>query len=286
MAEPVESTLNVNGLSHHLICWDGGGETILLCHGFLDIGWGYDRCARLLSNAGYKVYAFDWRGHGETEWIGNGGYYHFADYILDLESLITQLSKEKLHLVGHSMGGVACCLYGGVRSNRLYSLTLIEGMSPPPSDDDGTTGRVDRWLKTVSRVRAASPRKMKNTAEALKRMRAKNPDLPDDFGTFLAERSTKPAADGEGLNWRFDPMHLTPSPMPYRVDSFSHFLSNISVPTLIVLAENGLRLENEADRIADIPQTRVVEFPDAGHMVHWFHPAELAKEILAHIKAV
>ena len=283
MVKPKGSTLIANGLSHHVICWDGGGETIVLCHGFLDIAWSFDACARALSDAGYTVFAFDWRGHGQTEWIGKGGYYHFADYVLDLELLLPQLSDDKVHLLGHSMGGTVCALYGGVRSARLKTLTLVEGLGPPSFPVDKSVSRVDGWLNSVIRMRSKDPRVMADVNEALKRMRVQNPKLPDDLGLFLAERSTKSADDGQGLLWAFDPMHLTTSPMPFRVDGFLPFLKNISVPTLIVLGDNGYRLADEDDRLRDIPNAKTIEFANAGHMVHWFQPKELAAQILAHI---
>jgi len=39
---PARREVLANGLRHHLLEWDGGGRTTLLClHGFLDMAWGF-----------------------------------------------------------------------------------------------------------------------------------------------------------------------------------------------------------------------------------------------------
>ena len=90
-----ERRLLANRLSHHVIEWRPPGQslgTVVLCHGYLDMAWSWRWVAEACAEKGYAVAAFDWRGHGETDWIGAGGYYHFPDYVLDLAELLPQLS--------------------------------------------------------------------------------------------------------------------------------------------------------------------------------------------------
>jgi len=49
---------------------------------------GYAGLCRLATRA--HVIAPDLRGHGDTDWIGAGGYYHFLDYVADLDELIAR----------------------------------------------------------------------------------------------------------------------------------------------------------------------------------------------------
>lgn len=226
--------------------------------------------------------AFDWRGHGETEWIGPGGYYHFVDYLLDLDELLPQFTSEPVHLVGHSMGGTVCSMYAGVRPERLATLTLIEGLGPPESDITQAHVRARNWFNQVARTRQKKPRVMRDSAEALERMRMRNPELPDDFGLFLAEKATRPS-DG-GRQWSFDPLHQTTSPMPFREDLYATFLQQITAPTLLVVGEQGYRLpeETEQARVAQIANQRTIEVPEVGHMIHWFKPEPLADALAAH----
>ena len=277
MTAVTERKLSANGLVHHVIRWGDRPVDVVFCHGFLDVGWSFDAVARDLVAAGYGVASFDWRGHGQTEWTGAGGYYHFPDYVLDLDELLPQLSDQPVHLVGHSMCGSACVMYAAARPENLCSLTLIEGLGPPEMEPRDPVTRLRAWLDGVARVRSKTLKPMDGERTVLKRMRVQNPELTDELGLFLASRSTK-AVDG-GIQWTFDPLHKTWSPRPFQADAFGKLLEAISAPTLIVAGERGLRLQDEEERMAKIKHHRFVEIPDVGHMIHWFEPRALASEL-------
>jgi len=272
-----EQELTANGLRHHVIRWGDDPVDVVLCHGFLDIGWSFDTVARELVAEGHGVASFDWRGHGQSEWIGAGGYYHFPDYVLDLEELLPQLGELPVHLVGHSMGGVICAMYAAIRPDKLRSLALVEGLGPPEMEPRDPTVRLRTWLDGVAKVRSKAPRPMKDEQSALTRMRVQNPELSEELGFFLANKSTR-RADG-GLQWTFDPLHQTCSPRPFQPEVFGRFLESISSPTLVVAGERGFRAPDEQDRVAKIELHRVVEIPDVGHMIHWLKPHLLASEL-------
>jgi pimeloyl-ACP methyl ester carboxylesterase len=284
--EPTESRIVANRLGHHVITWDGGSrDTVVLCHGLLDMAWSWDPVARRLAARGWRAVAFDWRGHGESDWIGGGGYYHFPDYVLDLDELVPQIASGPTHLVGHSMGGTACSMYAGLRSDVLSSLTLVEGLGPQGHPVASAPDKYQAWLRTVHKTRRRSPKALRSVQHALERMRIANPDLPDELGLFLASKATRPSEDGEGLHWRFDPLHRTTSPMPFRPDLFAHFTSRIDVPTLAVFGEHGYRVEDESQRLQALPRVQKQEVPAVGHMVHWFAPETLATAIAEHATA-
>ena len=279
MSEVSESTLIANGLAHHVIRWGDRPVDVVMCHGFLDIGWSFDAVARALVEAGHGVASFDWRGHGRSEWIGSGGYYHFPDYVLDLEELLPQLSEQPVHLVGHSMGGSACVMFAAARPERLRTLTLVEGIGPPELEPRDPTKRLAAWLDGVAKVRTKTQRPMRDANEALMRMRVQNPELSDELGKFLISKSTE-AFEG-GIRWTFDPLHKTWAPRPFQAALFESLLASITTPTLVVAGERGFRLEQEQQRVNQIPDHRFVEISDVGHMIHWFRPDALARELNA-----
>jgi len=274
-----EETLSANGLGHHVIRWGDGPIDVVLCHGFLDIGWSFDAVARELVRAGHGVAAFDWRGHGQSEWIGRGGYYHFPDYVLDLDELLPQLTDAPVHLLGHSMGGSACAMFAAARPEKLATLTLVEGIGPPEMEPRKPAARLRAWLDGVGRVRAKEPRPMADARAALTRMRVQNPTLADDLGLFLVDKSTR-TVDG-GLQWSFDPLHKTFSPRPFQPSQFEALLASIETPTLVISGERGFRLADEKNRIEKIRNHRFIEIPGVGHMIHWFEPQALASALSA-----
>jgi len=288
---PIESRVSAGALSHHVVTWDGGGSsTVVLCHGFLDLAWSWDRVARRLSARGHRVIAFDWRGHGETEWVGRGGYYHFPDYVRDLRDLLDALvrgaGRAPAHLVGHSMGGVVCAYYAGTVPDAIASLTLVEGLGPPEHGVDVAPDRMAAWLRGLAALDSKRQRPMPSYEAALARMRVQNPDLPDDIGLFLARKATRASDDGAGLVWTFDPMHQTTSPIGFRADVYASFVARVSVPAMLVSADRGLDPVDAAARSAPLRHARRVRIPGVGHMVHWHAPDALATEILSFIGAV
>ena len=275
-----ERRVVANGLSHHVLEWqpaEAKAGTVVLCHGYLDMAWSWKWVAEELSARGYAVVAFDWRGHGETDWVGRGGYYHFPDYVLDLTELLPQLSESPPHLVGHSMGGPACALLAGTKGAHLRSLTLVEGLGPPSSDPSVTPDRYRAFLDDVARIRSRTEKPMASREEALQRMRVRNPQLNGSQGTFLAEKATRPVSGG--FVFRFDPLHRTTSPTPFNLLTFRAFLEAIDVPTLLLFGDQGYRLADEETRVGYLRTERAggaVKTLHGGHMLHWSAPLELA----------
>lgn len=256
------------------------GLTLLVLHGIFDAGSTWDLCAGPLTRAGHEVIAPDLRGFGKSDWIGAGGYYHFADYVADMAALVDQLNPPRLGLIGHSMGGSIAALYAGVRGERLEKLALLEGMGPPTMEPTLAVDRMQAWLRDLTRV-ARVPRPLASMSDAVARLAANNPDVPQEVLETRARLLTRMDEDGR-LVWAHDPLHRTTSPTSFRVDEFKTFLSRIPCPTLLVSGgPKGWHPPDEAERAAAIPKTTQVELPAAGHMMHWTDPLGLARELLA-----
>lgn len=285
---PREERVGANGLQHHVLRWDGGGERIVLMHGFLDLAWSWKWVAEPLAEAGFDVIAFDFRGHGESEWIGAGGYYYFWDYLLDLDELLQKLPAARqgaggrVHLVGHSMGGIVASLYAALRPERLLSLTSVEGLGPRNLSSLDPVARARDWLDAAERARARPLKAIASLGEVLRRMRVQNPELDDERGLFLAEKATR-AVEG-GFLFRFDPLHRTRSPQGIDPKTADAMLDAVIVPTLAVVGERGYRPPDEGERLERLGPRAIVEIPDVGHMIHWFAPEALLKAILEHLQ--
>jgi len=114
---------------------EGGGEPILLIHGFASthiVNWVATGWVRTLNDAGYRAIAFDNRGHGQSSTS-----YEPADYTPqrmagDAAALLRHLNIEKAHVMGYSMGAriaaflaiaepdlVASLVFGGLGSGMV-----------------------------------------------------------------------------------------------------------------------------------------------------------------------
>lgn len=255
------------------------GITLLLVHGFMDAGGTWEDVAGPLAARGLDVWAPDMRGFGQSGRIGAGGYYHFPDYLPDVEALVDRAMKPgRLVLIGHSMGGTVCSLYAGTRPERVERLVLLEGLGPPTMPPDIGPARMRRWLDQLRAGPGGRPPKSRE--DALRRLAAAHARVD----RAILERKVDhllTAHDG-ALAWSYDPLHRTTSPYRFDVATFRCFLEQVRCPTLFIGGgAQGFHPDDEHERLAALggPVERL-DLPEAGHMMHWTQPSEVAEAIL------
>jgi pimeloyl-ACP methyl ester carboxylesterase len=273
------------GLSYQVQEWDGPGETtFVLVHGFTDLGAGWcDLAPRLVPHG--HVIAPDLRGHGDSDRVGAGGYYHFFDYVADLDDVIRQLARPRVVLVGHSMGGSVASYYAGARPARVARLVLLEGLGPPEGFGGSGAERTARWIDQwrVAAQRTFTP--LASLDEAARRLRKHDPLLTEAAALRLAELGTR-AVPG-GLAWKHDPVHFTQGPYPFRVELARQHWERVECPTLIIDGARSTLNLPEAERAARracFRDHRYLVIDDAGHALHRHQPARLAAAILDHAR--
>jgi pimeloyl-ACP methyl ester carboxylesterase len=117
----------------------GAGEPVLLLHGGLsDSELLLDPLEPALSD-GFRVLAFDRRGHGRTR--DTDAPFHYADMATETVAAIDKLIGGPAHLVGWSDGGIVALLVALRRPDLVRTLTLIgtnyhyDGMMPTDTGD-------------------------------------------------------------------------------------------------------------------------------------------------------
>lgn len=114
---------------------------IILVHGFASnshMNWINTGWFKHLNNAGYHVYSFDNRGHGESEKIYDAAQYGSDLMAHDIKALMDHVGIEKTHLMGYSMGTRISAFFAREYQSSLNSVilagmgyNLIRGMGNP-----------------------------------------------------------------------------------------------------------------------------------------------------------
>lgn len=266
------------GLRYHVREWDRPGDTTyVLVHGFSDLAATWEGVAELLDG---HVIAPDLRGHGDSEWIGAGGYYHFMDYVADLDDVIRQCARGRLVVVGHSMGGSVASYWAGTRPDRVAALALLEGLGPPDLFGADGPSRTAMWIDAWRNGRTKQ-KVMPTLDDVVRRMRRHDELLDEPTARRLAVAGTKPV-DG-GYAWKLDPLHHTMGPYPYRLDVAKRYWERIKCPVLCLDgAQSKLNLgpEERAARRSVFAQVSHRVIDGAGHALQRHAPAEIARAII------
>jgi pimeloyl-ACP methyl ester carboxylesterase len=270
--------LVANRLRHHLLEWGEDGPVVLLLHGFLEHAHAWDLVAPRLAAAGRHVFALDWRGHGDSEWVGSGGYYHFADYAADLAFLVRALGGRAA-LVGHSMGATAAMSYTGLEPDRVPALILVDGLGPPDLESEPAPRRYEAWIRDLAR-RGERPRRTLTLDQATARLQEGTFRLSPGLARHMAEHGTR-VANG-GRQWKFDPLHKTTSPVPFSRARAAAFWRRVTSPVLYLEGgESPIRLDpvDRDERLA-ILRARRRTIAGSGHHPHLQQPETFAEVVL------
>ncbi|MFT4622465.1 MAG: pimeloyl-ACP methyl ester carboxylesterase [Myxococcota bacterium] len=279
------------GLRLRVSTWGEPSDRVtVLLHGFLEQGAAWHAVATRLQG---RVLAPDHRGHGLSEHVGRGGFYHFWDYVADLDGLLDAMVGDRpVDLVGHSMGGTIASLFAASRPGRVRRLVLVEGLGPP----DMSHARVAQARRSLEHRRSPPlHRGLASVAEGALRMRTFNPSLDETTALELATRTTRPAGlDDPDVDpahpgpwvWTWDPLHRARAPRAFEAEAFGVFLDAIEAPTLAVDGgDSRFRPADLAARVARLRDVRTLTIPEAGHLIHHDQPAALAGAISAHLGA-
>jgi pimeloyl-ACP methyl ester carboxylesterase len=270
----------------------GAGETCLLLHGWLDHAHSFDRLAPLLPG---RTVALDFRGHGDSDWAPAAAFYHFVEYIADLDAVLDQTGATRI--VGHSMGASVALLYAAARPGRLKHLALLDS-APLVIGAGEVPLRLSAWLDDLKKPRQR--RRVESVEDAARRLMRFQNGLTAEAAQILAAHGVSP--DGEAgiwrgqsgdpttaesapgpLAWKWDPWLRAHSPLPFTEDALQALLAEVVTPVLLVRAQSGMT-PDEAElraRLAKVSSLRIETIPGTGHHLHLEAPEEIARLVAA-----
>src|ERR1044071_1677241 len=100
------------------------GPVVYLLHGLTAKCQDWGDTPKSLAEAGFHVFSFDMRGHGQSVKAQTG--FTPEDYAADVEAWAQTLGHSKLHVVGHSTGGRNALTFAAFFPWRALTLTVID----------------------------------------------------------------------------------------------------------------------------------------------------------------
>ncbi len=215
---------------------EGAGIPVLLIHGFasnIATNWGDTGWVKLLTNAGFRVIAYDNRGHGHSAKLYNLDDYGSPLMAEDARRLLDHLGIEKAHVIGYSMGARIAAFLAIAHPQRVRSLTF-GGLGINMVRGVAGTGPVAQALEapTIDDVTHPTARTFRAFAEQT------NSDLKALAACIRSSRA-----------------RITPEAV-----------RALSCPVLVVVGERDVIGGPAADLAALIPGARAVMLPDRDHM--------------------
>ena len=201
--------VDVGGIEVSVVEWgQENDQPIVLAHGGFDFAGTWELFAPLLANEGFRVVAWDQRGHGDSD---VAALYTWEADIRDAAHVIESLeTKDPVPVLGHSKGGGMMNQLAEVLPHRISAVINLDGIP----NERGFSNQIDRsdvqalgaeladWLD--HRRRAGHTSRRADTIEGLaERRQLMNPRLSKDWLRYLVTVGAK--QDSDGWRWKIDP---------------------------------------------------------------------------------
>ncbi len=131
---------------------EGAGTPVLLIHGFasnVSTNWVDTQWVKTLTDTGYRVIAYDNRGHGRSAKLYDLDQYGAPIMAEDARRLLDHLGIERAHVIGYSMGARIAAFLGMTHPSRVRSLAF-GGLGLNMVRGVAGTGPIARALEATS----------------------------------------------------------------------------------------------------------------------------------------
>lgn len=261
-------------------------DPLFLVHGGFDFGRTYDQFAPKLAAAGWRVVAWDQRGHGDSE---HAALYGWDGDVRDAIAVMGAVTRRPAPVIGHSKGGALMTQLADAHPFRFSHLVVLDGLPnrrPVPDVSEHERSRmvaseIGAWLDH-RRTTATSQRKP-GTIEELARRRARmNPRLSFEWLCYLVTAGAFESEDG--WRWKIDPSMRFGGFGPWRPEWTLLRLPGLPMPFLGILGGQdeemgwGTREHHVLPYLP--PGGRLEMLHDIGHFVHIEEPDLVAGMVL------
>jgi pimeloyl-ACP methyl ester carboxylesterase len=279
--------LDVGGLQLAVHEWGAESDPpLFLVHGGFDFARTYDVFAPLLAAAGWRVIAWDQRGHGDSD---HAALYSWDGDLRDAMAVMDSVTDHPAPVIGHSKGGAMMINLADAQPYRFSHLVNLDGIPyrrPLPDVAEHERTRmigtdIAGWLDH-RRTTAGSERKPGTFEELARRRGRMNPRLSFEWLCHLVSVGAR--EDADGWRWKIDPSMRFGGFGPWRPEWTIQRLPGLPMPFLGVLGREQEEMGWGTLPHQVLPYTplrgRIEVLDDVGHFVHIEQPDLVASMVL------
>ena len=217
---------------------DERDPVLVMVHGGADFSRTFDVFAPLFAAAGWRVVAWDHRGHGDSD---HTHLYSFEADLRDATRVLDAVAPRRpVAVLGHSKGGSILTSLAEAQPFRFRSFINLDGIPyrrpgpdlPEYQRADALNTEITGWLE--HRRRSATGSRKPGTIEELARRRAQmNPRLSTEWLEYLVTVGAR--KDADGWRWKLDPSMRMGGFGPWKPEYGLFRLAGLGVPFLGVL---------------------------------------------------
>jgi len=267
--EPVDKSVQIDGMNFHYLEWgDPSNPSILMLHGNSQQSHSWDFVSLALSEQ-FHLIVLDQRGHGDSDWAGDGDYSIEAQQ-KDIDGFVQAVGLDGFTLMGHSMGGRNSYVWASRHPGALKGLIIVD--TGPQTQRTGSNriqqfkelpDELDSFDDFVQRVQEYTGRTQEQVLGALK-------------------YSIRQRSDGK-WTWKYDKIMRTPGARPpgWTSEQLWDCVGKIDCPTLVLRGDRSDIFADETMQRMEqvIPDCTTVTISNAGHLVQGDNPAEFLVEV-------
>ena len=243
---------------------DAQASPVLFLHGGGQTRHSWGRAAAYVAEQGWQALSLDARGHGESDWAGDGDY-RLLRFAEDVQAVISHFDEPPI-LVGASLGGLTSMLLAGeLAPGSARAVVLVDIV---PDMEQSGAQRIQSFMTDRSTDGVAS---LDEVADAIA---AYNPHRPRPRDLTGLRKNLR--LRGGRWYWHWDPRFMDGSGLapeevadvPRLTKAVQRIVSD-EVPLMLVRgAVSDLVSESKAEEfLARFPTVEFTDVSDAGHMV-------------------
>jgi pimeloyl-ACP methyl ester carboxylesterase len=272
---PEDHYVEANGMRLHYLDW--GNRTkpqMLLLHGGAQSAHSWDFFALALRDH-FHIVALDQRGHGDSDW-SEAGDYDTVFHVADIQAFTEAIGYHSFILMGLSMGGRNAYSFAAKYSDKVERLIIVD--VGPDVEAEGRR-HIREFLEGTETFESFD--------WLVERVRRFNPRRPEAQIRGSLVNNLKQLEDGR-WTWKHDRRRGIRRDRGGEMNEAAWVeLAQVKAPTLIVRgAESNILSVQTAMKMRDtLADSRLVEVPQAGHLVQGDNPVAFERVVRAFLGA-